>query len=488
MSNYPQSPPYQQFGGYPANSTPYPVNPAPFPSATSTAQPVQNYQINVMAYPSTTGYPNPGMPSNQPQPVQVSPGYPGGMSSHQPQPVQVSPGYSGGMTSNQQHVQQVSPGYPGGNMPQPGGYGDHSNMGGGVQPGQPAVCPTAPDIGQMEKIPGYEGIGFEDAILPPPTVPVWQPDQPEQKPMQNLPTLSDEEVHEAAIEFASEHCCYSKAPAQDMQVKEIAMMSAFHYKLETFTEKRESAWRFLPYLGQAIDGPANGPAPNPWDIQVMPSASFQNSKSKVEVPHTAFVKPCHTCVGNGRVRCDNCMGQGRKQCTWCKGRGRRVKFDQDEMCTSCNGTGWDRCSSCSGTGQVKCKTCEGKGNLKGFVELTVTWINHADDFISETSRMPKELVLQVTGQVAYEEENPRVYAIAHATEQSIRNASSDLVNKHGSAFMNERILKQRQCLRVIPIGQVKYEWKGKTDELFVYGYEHKVYYKEYPQKCCCTIM
>lgn len=35
-------------------------------------------------------------------------------------------------------------------------------------------------------------------------------------------------------------------------------------------------------------------------------------------------------------------------------------------------------------------------------------INHADDFISETSRMPKELVLQVTGQVAYEEENPRV--------------------------------------------------------------------------------
>lgn len=34
----------------------------------------------------------------------------------------------------------------------------------GVQPGQPAVCPSAPDLGQMEKIPGYEGIGFEDGL------------------------------------------------------------------------------------------------------------------------------------------------------------------------------------------------------------------------------------------------------------------------------------------------------------------------------------
>lgn len=28
-----------------------------------------------------------------------------------------------------------------------------------MQPG-----PSAPDIGQMEKIPGYEGIGFEDGL------------------------------------------------------------------------------------------------------------------------------------------------------------------------------------------------------------------------------------------------------------------------------------------------------------------------------------
>ncbi|GFX87755.1 protein SSUH2 homolog [Trichonephila clavipes] len=173
-----------------------------------------------------------------------------------------------------------------------------------------------------------------------------------------------------------------------------------------------------------------------------------------------------------------------KQCTWCKGRGRRTEFDRNETCTSCNGSGYDRCNWCSGTGQVKCKTCDGKGNLKAFVELTVTWINHAENYISETS-FPKELILNVQGQVAYQEENPRVFPINHVNDGALCHASNQYVQKHKTGFPNERILKQRQILRVIPIGCVKYEWKDKLDECFVYGYEHKVYFKDYPQKCCC---
>lgn len=51
MSNYPPNP---NFGGYPVNPAAYPNYPP------ATVQPVQNYQINVMAYPSNTGYQNPG--------------------------------------------------------------------------------------------------------------------------------------------------------------------------------------------------------------------------------------------------------------------------------------------------------------------------------------------------------------------------------------------------------------------------------------------
>lgn len=434
----------------------------------------------------SSGYtPNPqGGPGYGNQPPQVSPGYP-----PQQQP-QVSPGYPPQQQPG--YPPQQQPGYPPQQQPQvsPGYPGQPAGQYPAVSPPgpsnvAPAVCPTAPDISSITPIPGYEGVTFDETPLTPPTVPDWQPDEHERKPLENLPRITEEEIKDAAVQFASENCCYGKAPARDMEIKEIQMISAFHYKLETFTEKRTSCWKFEPYHGQPIDGPQNGRAPSPWEVMAVPQSYFTNSFQKIEVPHTAFTRPCHACVGNGRVRCEKCLGMGRNQCTWCKGRGRVYRFDKEENCTSCNATGYDRCFKCSGTGQVKCKICDARGNLKGFVELVVTWCNHTDDYISEVSCMPKELIREVSGQNAFEEENPRVFPIVQGAEEGVCKASSNLINKHGSSFNNERILKQRQTLRIIPIAQAKYEWNGKTDTFCVYGYEHKVYFKDYPQTCCC---
>lgn len=44
------------------------------------------------------------------------------------------------------------------------------------------------------------------------------------------------------------------------------------------------------YTGQLIDGPQNGTAPGPWDIQATPPTMFQNTEQNLEVPHTASVK------------------------------------------------------------------------------------------------------------------------------------------------------------------------------------------------------
>ena len=63
--------------------------------------------------------------------------------------------------------------------------------------------------------------------------------------------------------------------------------------------------------GQLIDGPQNGPAPGPWDIAAQPTQLFQNSQKHFEVPHTASVKVCHGCMGNGFNRCWRCLGRGR---------------------------------------------------------------------------------------------------------------------------------------------------------------------------------
>ena len=39
-----------------------------------------------------------------------------------------------------------------------------------------------------------------------------------------------------------------------------------------------------------MDGPHNGPAPGPWDLQMVVGQEFKDAKTKMEVPHTASVK------------------------------------------------------------------------------------------------------------------------------------------------------------------------------------------------------
>ncbi|GFX87750.1 protein SSUH2 homolog [Trichonephila clavipes] len=293
-----------------SNFGPPPGNPAPYPNHPYNTQYPTSPTGNNTSYPTSpvgnnTPYPNYPPGNNTPYPATYYPthtGYP----SQQPQMMDYSnPGVPQPGTFPPNYPQ---PGTVPQNYPQPQIGGDCPVPGGNFQP---EVCPTAPDISQLQKIPGYEGVTFDNAVLQPPSFPVWEPTDQSRKPVDNLPTLTDDEVHSAVTEYASEHCCYGSAVGRDMQVKEITMMSAFHYKLETFAEKRESAWRFEPYRGQAIDGPSNGPAPAPWDIQALPEQEFKNGTKKYEVPHTAFVKPCHTCVGNARVRCSHCEGNGR---------------------------------------------------------------------------------------------------------------------------------------------------------------------------------
>ena len=46
----------------------------------------------------------------------------------------------------------------------------------------------------------------------------------------------------------------------------------------------------MPIKGQHIDGPQNGPAPQPWDIVSQPDKMFTPQETHIEVPHTASVK------------------------------------------------------------------------------------------------------------------------------------------------------------------------------------------------------
>ncbi|XP_041347179.1 protein SSUH2 homolog isoform X2 [Gigantopelta aegis] len=349
---------------------------------------------------------------------------------------------------------------------------------------------SAPPIDKMDTVNGYENVGFNSAYLPPPSYDEsQQPSAPERREFQNSPTITEEQAREALLGLVAENCCYGAGAAKEMDIKDLKSSSAFHYTLETYGEARSTTWAYEPFTGQPIDGPHCGPAPGPWDIAAQPPGMFQNSKVEVEVPHTASVKPCHQCLASGRIRCYRCHGRGRLHCSTCGGTGRDTYYENGEhrhrCCTWCDGTGRRRCYTCDGFGQVTCNICQGRANLKCYIKLTVTWTNHADDHVVERTALPDELIRGVSGQVSFEESQIKVWPINHFPDAEVNQASNRLITQHNSSFRNERILMQRQRVRIVPVTEVSFKWKDSDYTFFVYGFEHKVYAPTYPQQCCC---
>ncbi|XP_077983139.1 protein SSUH2 homolog [Glandiceps talaboti] len=450
-------------------------------------------------YPPTQGYP----------PQQPAPGYPQG----------------GGYPP-----QQPTAGYPqgGGYPPQQPGYS--APDGGNIQgtdtaswqgdiptedpednPNAQAPQPTAPPMEKMDRVEGYENM--DAPLAPPPSyreaMQAPPPDQQQTQP--HLPTINEEQAKEALVQHVSEHCCYGSKPAKDLIFTNMMPSSAFHYILDTFTEKRTTSWAYEPFHGQPIDGPYNGRAPGPWEVEARPPTMFKTQKIQVEVPHTASVKPCHDCVGLGRRRCYHCFGRGRTRCAHCNGIGHQTHFHHGghhdhhhgghghhnhhhhhhhghmdhQICPVCHGSGRKRCFVCHGHGHITCHTCHGKGQLKCYIKLTIQWLIHHDDHIVERTALPDHLIREVQGETVFNQEQPRLWPVAHFPDQNINDASNNLIQRHHTSFRMERILMQRHSVRVIPVTHVHCFWKKDSFSYFVYGFEHKVHAPEYPQQCCC---
>lgn len=329
-------------------------------------------------------------------------------------------------------------------------------------------------------------MGFNANVLPPPSYEDATKQQPpaERQAIQNVPTITEQDAREALLNYVSQNCCYGKGAAEDLKFTDLKSTSAFHYTLETFGEGRSTCWAYEPYTGQMIDGPQNGTAPGPWDIAASPPSLFQDYVQHFEVPHTASVKPCHDCFSSGYVRCHRCFGRGRVRCSSCNGSGHVTRYHNGEHrrehCTWCHGDGRRQCYTCHGNGMVICKTCGGNRNLKCYIKLTVTWKNHVNDHIVERTPLPDHLIRNVSGQIAFEESNQKVWPINHFHEREINEASMRLIQNH--LFPTERVLMQRQRVRIVPVTQCMYKWKNTESDFYVYGFEHHCYAPNYPPK------
>lgn len=134
---------------------------------------------------------------------------------------------------------------------------------------------------------------------------------------------------------------------------------------------------------------------------------------------------------------------------------------------------------------MKCHTCRGLGQLKCYLQLTVQWNTYADDFVSDETGLSEVLIKQVTGNVAMEERAPRVYPLTSFPDVRVIDATKGLITKHANSFAMERIVEQRHNVRMVPVAMISFEHGKESGTFHVYGLEHKVFFPNYPARCCC---
>ncbi|PIK45571.1 hypothetical protein BSL78_17566 [Apostichopus japonicus] len=118
----------------------------------------------------------------------------------------------------------------------------------------------------------------------------------------SAPSVNDEQAKEALLQFVSEKCCYGTGAARNMKINDIVQSSAFHYKLETFTEKRLTKHAFEPYRVRQCVGVFNigvesryGQCVDVFDIGVESRHGQSGSVQEAcrEVNSTYIVHECH---------------------------------------------------------------------------------------------------------------------------------------------------------------------------------------------------
>ncbi|XP_062606649.1 protein SSUH2 homolog [Saccostrea cucullata] len=180
----------------------------------------------------------------------------------------------------------------------------------------------------------------------------------------------------------------------------------------------------------------------------------------MELPHTATVAVCHFCSATGKTVCTECDGRGKKQCICCGGLGRVFYYDSynqcnmSQTCIACFGSGRVMCANCLGQGEIICTDCCGNKKIKKYTELKVTFENHLEKQIVNRSDIPDYIIDTEDGKLVFEQTEVQINPITTYTVPEVNSTSSRIVNEHKNTFHNERVIKQRQQLRAVPVTEV----------------------------------
>ncbi|XP_040263128.1 protein SSUH2 homolog isoform X2 [Bufo bufo] len=333
--------------------------------------------------------------------------------------------------------------------------------------------------------PKYEDIKLDGDFEPPP--PYLLPDFPPapfRKPI-TIPTslISEDAARQALLEYATKKWCYSTGPARQMILRDFQPFNTFRYRLDTFTETRICKWVSEPHFGGEVDGPENGLAPNAWDLPAEPPCLFRNAEHCMPLPHTASVQVERTT--QRQVQVSNKLRVISKFPFHRPAQIVAVAAGTHAYCAM----GLVGCISCGGSGYQQCFTCCSKGEVVRYILLTVKWENHNFEFIADhKSDFKSKRFKKVTGENIFSDEQQMVTPVTSFPEPSISEASENVISQHLATFTNSKIQQQRHSIEWLPLTRVTYTWHNAEYDYYVYGTENKAYAKNYPRKCCCTIM
>ena len=120
------------------------------------------------------------------------------------------------------------------------------------------------------------------------------------------PKLTEAQVRAAMLSHIASHCCYGKTAAKNMTIKKMEYLPAYHYELQTFTEKRETSWTYAAIrtgyesmLGNG--GLGSGVPPLPWEIFEEPAQAFKDEVRLVQVKYDLY-QPNFNLKAQGSIR------------------------------------------------------------------------------------------------------------------------------------------------------------------------------------------
>jgi len=122
-----------------------------------------------------------------------------------------------------------------------------------------------------------------------------------------------------------------------------------------------------------------------------------------------------------------------------------------------------------------------------YLKLIVNWKVISDDFVSDSSAIPKPYLSKKSkGVQVINDQSKRVQPITNFPDEAINTTSQNLIKKHEQASLpSGAIREQKQSVEMIRIAEIKYTWKDKTGVFHMFGVDNNIYFPDYPEKCYC---